>query len=506
MNGLSKSLVLWRNTGGGGSTDPSSYPPGKCMNLIAKATSTSVKITWEDPEDIHIYGGDVIWSKTILVRKNGSAPTSETDGTIVTTSTVRNQYKTNPYVDNISNGSSYYYAVFACSSEEVYNKEVVNTVPYMYKVMTVRFDITQTPGYGTYLDNATSMPYGKTTDAISAWQEFFGYKPCLFKDGQVVGYLNPNDYTQFENGISPDITSGGGGDVMVEFPRRGIKISKSGTTVTVSMTDNPDDPDFTYYAHRRGDIQKDYFYVGAYLGYKTNNRIRSLSGVKPTTNYTCPDFKTYCQNLGDGYNMFGFYQLLFIQCMYLLQYKGNLDSKSVHGKGAYVTNRTTGGTNTVGMMYGGSDNYHIKLFGIEDLWGSIYCFIGSCIIYSKYNASYQNTGSYMGTNIDPSNNGYDFFSSAYTGNDGSNNISGYITDVIGTSESGFIPYINSTNGSSTTYFCDNYTIVNYTSFIYIGGGLYNSGSVGGFNGIFYMHSGFTSNDSNSDTGTRLMYL
>ena len=50
---------------------------------------------------------------------------------------------------------------------------------------------------------------------------------CLFKDGGVVvGYLNPNNYAQFEDGSAADITSGTDGDVMVEFPKMYIKISR----------------------------------------------------------------------------------------------------------------------------------------------------------------------------------------------------------------------------------------------------------------------------------------
>ena len=46
-------------------------------------------------------------------------------------------------------------------------------------------------------------------------------KPCLFKNGAVVGYLNPDNFAQFEDGSVADITSGDAGDVMIEIPKTG---------------------------------------------------------------------------------------------------------------------------------------------------------------------------------------------------------------------------------------------------------------------------------------------
>lgn len=257
-----------------------------------------------------------------------------------------------------------------------------------YKTMTVMFTIQKTPTYGTYLDDASDMPYGKTTEAISAWQDFFGYKPCLFKNGQVVGYLNPNDYTKFENGTSADITSGNAGDVMIEFPRRGIKISRQINTVTVSMTDDPDNPDFTYYAHTKGSTKKDKFYIGAYLGYKVDNKLRSLSGKTLYDEFnfwTSIDYAN--KNNTDsitGYMLPSFYQFLFIQCMYLLEYKGHINSRVAHGCGAGSNYSDsywydTGTTNTKGLMNGDQNvvrnGERLKIFGIEDFWGNFRWFL-----------------------------------------------------------------------------------------------------------------------------------
>ena len=364
-----------------------------------------------------------------------------------------------------------------------------------YKTMTVQFDITSAPGYGTYLDDATDMPYGKTSEAITQWQEFFGYKPCLFKDGEVVGYLNPNDYTKFEDGTDADITSGYAGDVMVEFPRRGIKIIRSGSTVTVSMTNNPNDEDFTYYAHTRYSLQKDYFYIGVYLGYTAYGSIlRSLSGKTPENGVTLEKLRSWSEGLGPGYMEVGFYQFLFIQCMYLLQYKGNLDSQSVHGFGYCNGSRIakTGLSDTKGVMYGttsgSSNNDHIKLFGIEDFWGNKSWFLDGYYTNGMYHVltatdGFNNTGS-----------GY-IDNGAVTG---SSYISGFISNAVCSPEVGFTPI---ECVGTQTHFKDWGSVNSYC--IPIVGGHYNYALS---SGIFRFSVSCEPKSGDTDTCGRLCYL
>lgn len=57
------------------------------------------------------------WTATKLVRKVGSAPSSSSDGTLVTTSTTLNQYQTNGYDDTwLTDGTTYYYKAFSVGS------------------------------------------------------------------------------------------------------------------------------------------------------------------------------------------------------------------------------------------------------------------------------------------------------------------------------------------------------------------------------------------------------
>ena len=56
----------------------------------------------------------------------------------------------------------------------------------------------------------------------------------------MLGYLNPNDYTKYEDGTSAPITTVGK-DVMVEFPKRGYKITTENNIVKIPLYVSFDD-------------------------------------------------------------------------------------------------------------------------------------------------------------------------------------------------------------------------------------------------------------------------
>lgn len=473
------------------------YAPKPCYNFTAKATDSCVALKWSDPEDYTTTDGYLVeWASTRIVRKTGSYPVDENDGTVVVTSTTRNQYQSTAFTDSgLTNDTTYYYRAFPCSTDGIYNHEAVqvSAIPIPWKIMTVTLNLANSnpATCGSYADDATSMTSGKT---VAAWQEFFGYRPCLFKNGKVVGYLNPDDYTKFVDGSTADITSGSAGDVMIEFPRRGVKISKSGKVVTVSMTNNPNNTDFNYYAHRRGSVDKDYFYLGAYIGYVTGSKLRSLSGKNPSANYTLAQYDTYGKALGTGYGCIGYYQYLYLQVMYTLQYKGSLNSQSVHGQGySDSVIHASGGGNTKGLMYGATNTGSVlKIFGIEDLWGNAWQII---------NNFYVTSGFHIATTTDDTITD----TSKYTDRGsfgGSATADGYITDVLGTSETGFIGSYGNYKGSGTTYFCDTCS-VDAKCVLYVGG--CNAGDGYGIYHLCAINWTRTGN-TGERTGSRLGYL
>ena len=472
----------------------SKYPPKPVSNLQLTPGKFSISLTWDDPEDYTEEGYTCTWEKTVVVRKTGGYPNDIHDGTVVVTTVERNKYKTEPYTDsNLTAGITYYYRVFSCSSDGVYGESAEGSaVPIQYKVMSVVMNMANSSPYcGKYSDDATSMTAGKN---VKEWQDFFGYKPCIFKDGKVIGYLNPNDYSKYENGDSVDITYGNAGDVMIEFPRRGLKITNNDNIVTISMTDNPDDPDFYYHAHERGTEKKDHFYIGAYPGWVYNNKLHSLSGWQATQDLAMSTCKQYAKSKGTNYGILGWYQLIYLQSMYLLQYEGDRNVRYTHGI-SYSRRGSdslpyTGSANTLGMMYGStSSSCATKLFGIEDLYGYKDTHVDNLYI---------NSYGWITTTTDDNISNVDNYTViAYSGT--GTWAQGRMTTCIGTTDCGFLPPGGSLNGSTSTYFCA-YAIVG-SSYSIATGGSYNSDEAS----IFVITSDLPTQQVNGKIA-RLQYL
>lgn len=117
--------VIMRNICGGGSGSSSSkgFPPGDVTNIKIRSGIKTALLSWEDPTDtVEESSTLVTWYSTIIVRKEGSAPTSIKDGTIVLENTERNKYKYISYTDSdVEVDHIYYYRFYTLSADKVYN-------------------------------------------------------------------------------------------------------------------------------------------------------------------------------------------------------------------------------------------------------------------------------------------------------------------------------------------------------------------------------------------------
>ena len=364
--------------------------------------------------------------------------------------------------------------------------------------------------WGVDIDTTNSNPETSVTytdDAVgiepnsSEWDEIIGNKPCILDNGVVLGYLNPNDYTKYENGTSAPITTVGK-DVMVEFPKRGYKITTENNIVKIRLTDNPNASGYSYKPFsRNAEGDRDYFYYGAYKGYVSSSKLYSVSGNTPTVNQTRATFRTYAKSRGTGYAQNGFYQLTYLQCCYLLRFK-NLNSQEAVGYGYANGNSAsiaTGGTNTAGMnseLMSASDRTggkkQIKCLGIEDFWGNIFQWVDGittdssrrlcvCHIPSSF------SDSTSGTNINVIASGV------------SSDIGNYLSKVQGSTDGGFVA--KEVNGSDSTYFCD--SAILYASRVASFGGNWNDGASAG---AFYLRVNFSASSASASIGSRLMYV
>lgn len=98
--------------------------------FTAEAGNAQVTLTWTDPKDKYATPeGETaqdpdqlvsVWDHTVLVRKTGSQPAGPNDGTVVVSSSVRDQYASAGYVDTgLQNDTTYYYGVFAYNTDGV---------------------------------------------------------------------------------------------------------------------------------------------------------------------------------------------------------------------------------------------------------------------------------------------------------------------------------------------------------------------------------------------------
>ncbi|WP_113674573.1 hypothetical protein [Vallitalea guaymasensis] len=474
-------------TGGGG------IAPNNVSDATIKVGNGKLTIKWSDPGDTVVDGQLLCtWEGTKLVQKAGSFPENIKDGTVILDNKVKDAYLSDGFeINGLTNGTTYYFQLFPYSDKNAVNENVANRLsaaPQPYKIMGLSIDLSNSnPATSiTYTDDAVGM-----TPGDSSWDDFFGHYPCILLNGVEGVKLNPNDYTKDIDGNTVNLASATVGDVMVAFPRRGVKITTVGTTLTIKMTDDPDNADFEYIAHTRGITNKEKFYLGAYKGFVDSSKLRSWSGKTPTASQTIGTFRTQAQANGAGYDQSGFYQLIFRQVMYLLKYR-NLDSQTAVGRG-YVDGNSaaiaTGGTNAKGMDFGeATGKLQMKLFGLEDFWGNVYEWIDGLVTNSTWNILTATD------NFNDSGSGY-----TNQGQGATADVSGYMSVPQGTSETGFI--VKTAGGSETTYFCDSAYL--YDGCVACFGGNWSDASSAG---AFRLPVYFAASYSSAYIAARLMYL
>lgn len=584
-------------------------------SATAVAGSKQVSLTWSDPPNVELNGATLaIWDKTLVVRKTGSVPADHNDGTVIVTNTVRDQYKTTPFVDSgLTNGTVYYYRFFPVSKKGAYtNGSVVNVRPAATKVSIPTVTSThtytgqsQTPTVSGFNSNtmnksgdtsgtnagnynlvftlknnsyvwsngqysAQSVPWsiakaagslslnksiisltpkstfstvtitqigdgelsiqnsnpsivsavisgttltvskigtniGEAVITISAaesanytaaqavvavsssnyrtmtlkidesnsnpetmytyaddavnmqpgsddWDEFFGLYPVLFQNGAEVVKLNPNNLEQDIDGNAVDISSGNSGDAMIAVPRRGLKISKSGNIVTISMTDNLEDDTFEYMAHKRGDTLKNKFYVGIYLGSSINNRLRSLKNQSKVKDLLYSPAIAQAEangapngNGGSGYDPLAYYQATYFIAMSLLKYRSSAPKDSLFNIVSDEMNpNSLTEINIVGMTYDVDFNIWTATENYSDI-----------IMYWEYYSIKGDTYSLRSNLTEPPTPSPSYINRGPSGNTYKIDID-YVSKIVGTTHGGFLglePY----DGSSTTYYCEKST-------------------------------------------------
>ena len=467
-------------------------------DLSAQSADTQVTLTWTNPAQMDLQG--------VIVRASNVAyPTTIKEGTLV-----YNGAGTTVTETGLTNDVPRFYTVWAYSNTNQYstnqysddaNKKQITASASAFKIYGVKIDTTNSnPETAvTYTDDAVGFTPAFCNNGnwqMGSWENKFPYdqiKPCLFKNGVVNYYLNPNDYTKKLDGSVADITSGNDGDVMVEFPKIYWKFETIGTDLYVRYSDVQIDSGYKCLAHTVGTTIKDKIYISAYRGFSTGGKLRSLSGKLPTGSQTIGQFRTLAQSNGAGYQQMCYYPLLMLQVLAMIMGK-NRDSQTQLGRGFVNSNNTsaisTGNTNTKGMFYGeNTGELQNKFCGIEDFYGNQFLFIDGMYSDASWNMMISKQSTFNDTGSGYVNHGI-----------GANsNLSGYIVRVQGGTETGFI--IKTSSGSVTTHYSDYGDL--YGGYLPAFGSAWAAAADAG---AFYLRVHHAASYSGADYGAALCFL
>lgn len=234
----------------------------------------------------------------------------------------------------------------------------------------------------TYTDDAVGfipLTVNQTSGICNygSWEkiitDILGVKPCLVKrDGTVISYLNPNNYSQNIDSNTVDIESGEFGQVMIRFKHIYYKFSMDGDKIWFQISNKQTDNTWidTAFASEDGigTIKKELF-IAAYESSLVNNTLQSLSNKTPDAKLSFEDMETLSE--------FGVFHMINIVKKQFVTFLGYLVTKSIDlegniGKGNIGDSLIKSGTmNDKGLFYGKSTNTDgVKLFGIENFWGN----------------------------------------------------------------------------------------------------------------------------------------
>lgn len=283
--------------------------------------------------------------------------------------------------------------------------------------------------WASYTDDAEGlegayMDFTNDTFVDNGWLNrwpFNEIKPCLMKNNQVVGYLNPNDYSKFEDGTDSNInnlTLEENGFVMIEIPKIYYHISRDDNYVYIKIS-NIEQDGFVCKAHTYKGAVLDKLYISAYLCGASSGTVLdqtlgfiTSSGASLSTGVVM-SYKLHWDNLqnlhGNRYEMLPYNVSLLIGYLFAIMFKSTNSQLSLgYSYTTKLTEHTVGQLDQKGMYYGKdkNSNFGVKFLGMEDLYGVreqittgfyVYQSIPKYIDVSNPNSSYSPTeiGNYL---------------------------------------------------------------------------------------------------------------
>lgn len=305
--------------------------------------------------------------------------------------------------------------------------------------------------------------------AAELYQSQMGGYAFFIKDGKVyAAKLNGADWTKFADGTAFTTALEQVCETMVHVPDCHFK--GEGKTLHFGGTVPIDG----------GKVFDSPHWVGAYkISYDANNKAHSRPDVTPKHSQTMSQFWAAAQLLGSEWGLanYGFHCL--INALFQARY-GNLNSQSVIGAGFQTSSWEAARDVPMGLLKhlgDGSgnvyytdttigDQYPVKLFGFEDLWGKLWEFRPGIRFYMDDDV--RKAVVYSGNQVSNTATGREFVCSVQSA-------SGAYVKSMECGEFWDMIAQNVTGGGSTTYYCDGYYAATTGQLLSVGG-LANSGA------------------------------
>lgn len=473
-------------------------------SLAATAGNAQVELTWTDPKDkyatpegeVSETGYQLVseWSHTVLVRKTGSQPAGPNDGTVVVSSSVRNQYQTTAYVDSgLTNDTTYYYGVFAYNKDGVASEGAFVTAtpiarPASYGVFGVQWDtsnsstaltrltIANDPNH--YVDHdITSEPVpavgtgagSSPFDAFSPWMEMEEYN---IVSGEAL-------YKQGDEGFSRTQY-----DTMVWVPEFWYKIEQDGNIIRY------------YVASEEQEGFEKHPGSGRYMSrYTADSSNVSASGSAPRVKLTRATARTSARGKGTGWQQDDYAAWCARNLLYLVEF-ADFNSQAKIGQGnvdtsaALANGRTDSMTYHTGRAAGTDGRTAIQYRHFENLWGNVYTWVDGINFNSAQVWVSTNPDSFA----DNTSNGYTNIGNRATQ-------SNYIRSMAVQSAAPWAMFPTAVGGSGSTYVSDYSWCSGGWAVLYVGGFWYD----GSFAGLWSFGGDNASSGSYSYVGLRLLW-
>lgn len=482
-----------------------------------------IKMNAKLPNDTIIEGQTLCTVAGAVIRKSTSDyPKDEFSGDMVANITEDQEI----IDDNVTDGTTYYYAAFPYSAQGVYNRNKVNRIEITLELTPVTesylfgYDLDLgcedatdiNVSYPSDVDNADFSPAFMDFDAdtfnYGGWpsEGMFMPRPCMIKyDGTVAEYLDPNDYTKTTDNTESQVANPDfEGNAMMEWPKIYTKRWVENGIYHFRCSNIPVDDGYDCWSnYDKNDNQIEHFYTPIYFGSLISEKLRSISGQQNCIgNIVQTEINLAAAN-GEGWYTEFVADRLLIQDLLVMMAK-NMNTQEKYGTGrcgSKITSAIGQGTmNNKGLFWGSTDQTSgIKIFGMENWWGNLWRRIAGWINVNGLQKFKITWGMHDGTGVSSFNlDGSEYYTVTTVKPSGTSG--GYI-DANTSLKYGRFPR-HAGGGSATTFQCDGLWFDNNKMGYAAVGGKYGIGLLAG---AFCSYIACDPTIKASDCGSALSY-